>query len=83
MATEQRKKCSKCEVEKSLLDFSRDRQARDGLRNRCRECMSKIWKDAYKKDPEKWKARVKIWAENNPKNGEEPKKTVSFFCDTG
>jgi len=45
--------------------------------------MSKIWKDAYKKDPEKWKARVKIWAENNPKNGEEPKKTVSFFCDTG
>jgi hypothetical protein len=35
------KVCSKCGIEKSLAEFSKDKQKKDGLRCSCKECVKK------------------------------------------
>jgi hypothetical protein len=40
------RKCSRCGKEKSLSEFTKDRNKKDGLRAHCRQCRSeehKIW----------------------------------------
>lgn len=60
------KTCSKCGVEKGKTEFSKDRHTKDGLRNRCRACMSEIWKADYAANPEYYKKRAKDWNVLNP-----------------
>lgn len=60
------KTCVKCDTGKPEEAFSKDRAAKDGLRNRCRKCMSEIFKADYRSRPEVWKGRVKKWDAANP-----------------
>lgn len=71
------KTCSKCEVPKNEVEFSKDRHAKDGLRNRCRTCMSKIWKADYAANPGYYKQRSKEWNDLNP----EKKKRIRKHAD--
>ena len=41
------KKCSKCKIEKSLSDFSKDSRAKDRLRSCCKACDAKQNQDYY------------------------------------
>ena len=41
------KVCKKCEIEKPLSDFNKDKYSKDGLRYRCRECTKKEYKNYY------------------------------------
>lgn len=60
------KTCSKCGAEKVETEFSKDRHTKDGLRTRCRACMSGIWKADYAANPEYYKQRSKDWNSLNP-----------------
>lgn len=60
------KTCSKCEVPKDEKEFSKDGHTKDGLRNRCRACMSAVWKADYASRPEFHKQRAKTWNALNP-----------------
>lgn len=44
------KKCTKCQEEKSLNDFNKDRTKKDGLRPICKSCTSKQQKQYAQKN---------------------------------
>jgi hypothetical protein len=44
--------CKKCEVEKELNQFNKDKYSSDGHRYRCRECTVKEYQEFYKKNRE-------------------------------
>lgn len=71
------KTCNRCQVPKELTDFSKDSSTVDGRRNRCRTCMSEVWKTGYQKDPDKDRERVKKWQLANP----EKRKLIQKNCD--
>jgi hypothetical protein len=43
------KSCGKCRVEKDVTEFSKNKTSKDGLQNRCKECVKQYDKQ-YKKD---------------------------------
>jgi hypothetical protein len=47
------KKCQKCEADKELKFFSKDKRSPDGKMRRCKQCMSSDYKKWYKDNPEK------------------------------
>lgn len=55
------KVCSKCKVEKSCDDFSRNKTTKDGLQYHCRECIKKY----NKENVDKIKSRDKKWRQEN------------------
>lgn len=74
------KKCGKCEVEKSLSGFSKNKNSKDGLQNRCKICNKTHFKSLYNSNPEYYisksiehynkdkeyiKTRTKIYKEKN------------------
>jgi Autographiviridae endonuclease VII len=61
------KKCSKCGLEKSLVDFSKDKHTRDGKRGSCRDCNSQYWKAWRAANKEIHQKRARDWAIQNPK----------------
>ena len=52
------KKCSKCEIEKNLTDYYKNKRMRDGLDNLCKSCRkhynSKDYTPQHKPRPFKW-----------------------------
>ena len=42
------KKCSKCEIEKEVVDFYKKKTAKDGLRSECKECNKLYQEDKFK-----------------------------------
>jgi hypothetical protein len=44
--------CCKCKIEKPLDSFCKDKNTKDGLRSRCKECTKKEFKNWYDKNPE-------------------------------
>jgi hypothetical protein len=44
------KKCNRCWIEKSTLDFQKRSKSKDGLRNQCKECRSEQDKDRCEKN---------------------------------
>jgi hypothetical protein len=48
------KKCTKCNKEKSLLDFNNAKERKDGLSSWCKECVRDNGKKHYKSDPKKY-----------------------------
>jgi len=44
------KHCNKCNTTKSVTEFSKEKYAKDGLRNRCRSCVAK-YRKSRKKPP--------------------------------
>jgi len=57
--------CSKCGVEQPLANFYREKTARDGYRSDCKSCFAARSAARYREDPEKVKARVKQWQQDN------------------
>ena len=42
------KKCSKCQVEKSIDAFNKDKKTKDGLQITCRDCRKEYYKNNKK-----------------------------------
>ncbi len=60
------KSCSKCKVEKSVLDFYRSATCKDGISSWCKSCYSIRRKKYYHTHKERELALQKCWRENNP-----------------
>ena len=61
------KKCSRCEIEKEITDFSKDKSKRSGRNARCLSCAS----ESNKKWREKNKQHIKDYGKNHRKNNKE------------
>jgi len=53
------KKCSICDIEKDYTSFNKDKNKKDGIESRCRECMKKRWLDYYSKNKEELSIKSK------------------------
>ena len=60
------KKCSKCGRELPLSKFNKNKNRRDGLQDRCRDCFSAYNRIRYRNMREKVKADVRRYKEENP-----------------
>lgn len=75
------KKCNTCEIEKPYDDFTKEKLAKDGYKNKCKSCIAKASKEKYASNPQarreyeaKWRAantdkctaKTYRWRENNP-----------------
>lgn len=75
------KQCSKCNEQKPLTEYHRDKYSKDGYVQRCKSCIQKKTKqwleinrernketcrNRYKENPEPYKARSNNWAKANP-----------------
>jgi hypothetical protein len=83
------KKCNVCEVEKPYENFTKEKLAKDGYKNKCKECINRISKEKYALNPEarreyeaKWrtanidkcKSKTYRWREKNPEQFSEYRK---------
>lgn len=63
------KKCNKCENEKSLNEFHKDKYSKDGVDHRCKQCRADYFqnnKETYKKRTAKWKEdNIDKWREQD------------------
>lgn len=50
------KRCSRCQEQKPLTEFHRDRSRRDGLARRCKSCVAIVYRQWRDKDPERARA---------------------------
>ena len=61
------KKCTKCNVEKPLTEFNKNKATKDGLQSWCQKCMSESRSIRYKHkkppslQPATWAAYIKKW----------------------
>jgi len=53
------KNCKKCQTEKELNQFSKNKSSNDGLQSWCKSCKSETEKDYY--GTEKWKSSKNRW----------------------
>jgi hypothetical protein len=60
-----RKICSKCQIEKSLTEFHRSNQTKDGYKYYCKICRAINGKKYREANKEKVQFRHKIYRENN------------------
>jgi len=61
-----KKKCSTCETEKSLDDFSKNKKKKNGVNGTCKSCHSEYRKKKYQENKEKEKAQVNFYRKSNP-----------------
>ena len=59
------KKCSKCKVEKEVVCFQKDKQKKDGLSCRCKDCRNIEYRLNYSNNKERESKRKKIFYKNN------------------
>lgn len=45
--------CSSCKTEKTLDNFSKDKNRKDGIYTQCKTCVSEYWKHYYKENHER------------------------------
>ena len=60
------KKCSKCKLEKPLMDFPLSRTRKDGYYPYCKKCNSNIYKKKSEENPGKYNAISKKWRQDHP-----------------
>jgi len=58
------KVCTKCNVEKALTEFNKNKAAKDGLAYKCREC-AHIANHIWHKNPKNRAKRKKAWVKNS------------------
>ncbi len=72
----QTKICSKCKIEKSTTEFSKDKAKRDGLKSQCKACvklynqankehLAEYQKQYYEANKERYSKYLKQWYQNN------------------
>ena len=59
------KTCSKCKIKKPFEDFNKRKEAKDGHRNECRECMKAKSKAWYVNNREEALRKQKVYREDN------------------
>ena len=62
----EKKVCTKCKIEKSLTEYYKDKNRKDGVRPDCKECNCASRKKWREENPEKVKAIWKKYREENP-----------------
>jgi len=62
----EKKVCTKCNKEKNLAEYHKDRNTKDGHKFACKECACAYRKKHYQEDPEKKRAANKKYREENP-----------------
>ena len=62
----EKKKCSKCGVEKELCEFHKSKRTKDGVREVCKTCRKIETNIYYKKNTEKIKKNSKDYRDKNP-----------------
>jgi len=59
------KKCVKCNIEKNLTEFIKQKRNKDGYRNDCKICAKEYFKEYYLKNLENIKTKTKEYQLNN------------------
>ena len=59
------KACRICEQDKPLTEFTKQKNSKDGLDNRCRPCRAILKKEYYEKNKEQILSKNAEWAKNN------------------
>jgi len=59
------KKCTKCEIEKELIEFGKDLRLKSGFKSVCKTCLYNITKEWRKNNPEKPKQHLKAYYESH------------------
>jgi hypothetical protein len=62
------KKCCECNIDKILNNFAKNKNSKDGLNNRCRECCKNRNKKRYDNNKEKIKNQTKNYYQKNKKS---------------
>ena len=62
----EKKVCTKCNKEKNLTEYHKDRSTKDGHTFACKECASAHRKKYYQENPEKEKAYQRKYYQENP-----------------
>ena len=60
------KKCYKCQIEKSITEFHKNKARKDGIEPKCKICVLEYSKNHYKNNMEHRKKLVKNWENQNP-----------------
>ena len=58
--------CSRCKTEKSVSEFHKDKNKKDGLNNICKMCAIEKGKKYRQANPEKVRDGVNRWRQANP-----------------
>lgn len=58
------KTCSRCGAKKPPVEFYADKSKTDGRHGVCKDCARADRRSRYAADPEKYKARMKVWAQS-------------------
>jgi hypothetical protein len=78
----EKKICSSCSIEKEIIEFGKDKNKKDGLKNVCKDCRKIESKNRYLENREYFTnyretnrdeilLKLKIWRENNPEKRKE------------
>lgn len=60
------KKCAECGRELALMEFNKNKNSKDGLQDRCRECFSRYNRERYLKNRDKVREQVADYRAKNP-----------------
>ena len=66
--------CTKCNLEKEVVYFSKHKKSKDGLQHRCKKCFSLMNKERYSSNPSRFKEYQKTHRKLNPLKVKENKK---------
>lgn len=61
------KKCTKCAAEKTILDFSKNKNTKDGLQHECKSCSKERRELILSKNPDYYNNASKAYIKRNPK----------------
>jgi len=59
------KRCSRCKIEKEIDEFGVHTKEKDGHYSQCRECAKESNREAYARNPQKWKDYAVVWKNEN------------------
>lgn len=65
------KQCTKCGEIKPAIEFSSDKQKKDGKASHCKVCKRKSYSEYHRRNPEIAKSRDAAWRANNPDRARE------------
>jgi hypothetical protein len=60
------KVCNTCSIEKPYEDFTKEKLAKDGYKNKCKSCINKASKEKYAANPEARREYEAKWRAENP-----------------